>query len=73
MAKPNKTKSILMKNKTLGLIVLLILPIIAYGQEVVNNQDKKLAAAYGKKFPGYYIGKDGSRTDCLVLFEEGGN
>ena len=56
------------------ILIFLAIPFLASGQdhETINNQDKELAAAYGNKFPGYYITKDGTRTDCLVLFEEGG-
>ena len=63
-----------MRNKLI--YFLLAMPFLAFGQsgdyETINNQNKELAAAYGKKSPGYYITKDGTRTDCLVLFEEGG-
>lgn len=38
--------------------------------ETIAPEDK-LLADYDKKFPGYCISKDGTKTDCLILFENG--
>lgn len=59
------------------LLAICLFPIYAIAQppkdeyEVIQNEDP-LKASYGQKFPGYYITKAGDKTDCLILFEEGG-
>ncbi len=57
--------------------ILLLSPLFALAQpplqgdyEVITPEDK-LLSSYGKKLPGYYMGKDGNKVDCLILFEEG--
>lgn len=62
--------------KTRFIAIALLSPIIAWAQipkdeyETITPDDP-LASSYGKYFPGYYITKDGTQTDCLVLFETG--
>ena len=62
--------------KLITLLAILALPIVAYSQipkdeyETVTTEDP-LASSYGKKFPGFYLNKDGSQVDCLILFEIG--
>ena len=54
--------------------LLILLPALAYAQPddyVVHPNDDPLLDNYGKKYPGYYVTKDGTKSDCLILFETG--
>jgi hypothetical protein len=59
------------------ILLALIFPLFVIAQPPANDEyevitpEDKLLDSYGKKYPGYYVTKEGKKTDCLILFETG--